>query len=283
MADFLQRDQAPLTGDQWTMLDQAVVRTAQAILVGRRFLSLIGPFGLGVEALPTDTLAGATTGQIDLLGNAEGEAVGIEHRRYVPLPLIYKDFWVQGRDLEANRQLRLPLDTGRAAAAASACAHAEDHLIFDGDQALGINGLRTIEGRQTLPLSDWGQEGRGFADVVAGVHTLTAQDFPGPYALIVSPQLYAQLNRIFGNTGVLEIEQVEKLARRGVYPTSVLPEPSALLVDSGAQNMELAVAFDLATAFVESTNLNYRFRVLESLVPRIHRPGAICTFESPAG
>ena len=283
MADFLQRDQAPLTSGQWTALDQVVVQTAQALVVGRRVISLVGPFGPGVEVLPSDTLAGTTTGQIDLLGNAEGEVVGVEHRRYLPLPLIYKDFWIHGRSLETNRQFGLPLDISKAAATAVACAQAEDHLVFNGDPALGLPGLRNVDGRQTAPMGDWGRVGQAFAAVVDGVRLLTAQSFPGPYALVVSPQLYAQLNRIFGNTGVLELEQVEKLARRGVYPSSVLPEPSALLLDSGAQNMDLAVAFDLSVAFVESTNLNNLFRVLESLLLRIHRPGAICMFEPTAG
>ena len=124
--------------------------------------------------------------------------------------------------------------------------------------------------------------GRAFADVVAGVESLVERAFTGPYALVVSPRLYAQLNRIFGNTGVLELEQVEKLARRGVYPSSVLPEPAALLIDSGAQNLDLAVGLDLALAYVESTNLNHRFRVLESLALRIRRPGAIVSFEAGA-
>ncbi|MGZ3674114.1 MAG: family 1 encapsulin nanocompartment shell protein [Ktedonobacterales bacterium] len=280
MADYLQRDQSPLNTDQWRALDQMVVQTAQAILVGRRFLTLLGPFGLGVEALPTDILAGTTTAQIDLMGNVEGEAVSIERRRYVPLPLIYKDFWIQGRDLAANRQFGLPLDTSKAAAAAAACAQIEDQLIFDGNPALDFAGIRNADGRQTSPLGDWGQVGQGFADVVEGTRLLTESGFPGPYALIVSPRLYAQLNRIFGNTGVLEIEQVQKLARRGVYPTSALPEPSAVLIDSGPQNMDLAVSLDLSTAFVESNNLNYHFRVVESIALRIERPHAICTFES---
>jgi uncharacterized linocin/CFP29 family protein len=283
MADFLQRDQAPLTDNQWAAIDQTVVQSAQAILVGRRVISLVGPFGLGVEMVPSDTLTGATMGQIDLLGNAEGEAIGVEHRRYLPLPLIYKDFWVLGRSLEANRQFGLPLDISGAAAAAAACAQAEDWLIFNGDQALGLPGLRTIDGHQSAPMRDWGKVGQAFADVVDGVRLLTTGGFPGPYALVVSPQLYAQLNRIFDSTGVLELEQVEKLARRGVYPSSALPEPGALLLDSGAANMDLAVAFDLAVAYVESTNLNHRFRALESLALRIHRPEAICVFGAPTG
>ena len=124
--------------------------------------------------------------------------------------------------------------------------------------------------------------GSAFSDVVEGVRVLTQAGFTGPYALTVSPRLYADLNRIFDASGVLELEQVEKLARRGVYPTAALPEPGALLVDSGAANLDLAVGLDMSTAYVESSNLNHRLRVLESLVLRMRRPGAICTFE-PTG
>jgi uncharacterized linocin/CFP29 family protein len=271
--EYLQRDQAPLGVDQWAALDQAVVRTAQSMLVGRRFISLVGPFGPGVESLPSDTMGGASAGQVDLLGNQEAEAIRSE-----PLPLLYKDFWIHWRDLESSRQLGVPLDVGKAAAAAAATAQAEDRLVFDGEPGLGLTGLRTAEGRQTLPMSDWDTGGQAFADVVEGVRALTQAGFTGPYALAVSPRLYAALNRIFDASGVLELEQVEKLARRGVYPTAVLPEPTALLVDSGAQNMDLAVGLDLSTAYIESSNLNHRFRVLESLVLRIRRPGAICMF-----
>jgi uncharacterized linocin/CFP29 family protein len=280
MPDFLQRDQAPLSNEQWVVVDQTVVRAAQSVLIGRRIMPMVGPFGAGVEVLPVDIVGGGALGQIDLLGNAEGEAIGIQERRFLPLPLLYTDFWVHWRDLEASTQLGTPLDLGKAAAAAAATAQTEDRLIFHGSPGLGIAGLLNMDGRQVLPMSDWGQAGNAFSDVVNAVRALTAQRFTGPYALVVSPQLYADLNRIFDNTGVLEIEQIEKLARRGVYATGIVPEPTAILVDSGAQNMDLAIGVDLAVAYVESSNLNHQLRVLESLVPRIRRPGAVCTFEA---
>jgi uncharacterized linocin/CFP29 family protein len=279
VTEYLQRDQAPFGPAEWAAIDQAVVRTAQSVLVGRRFLTLVGPFGPGIEALPNDVLSGSGGGRIDLLGNAEDEQLTIGSRRFLPLPLLYKDFWIHWRDLESSRLIGVPLDVGKAAAAAAATAQTEDRLIFDGDEALGLPGLRTVPGRQQLPMRDWGSMGRAFADVVEGVRVLTEGGFTGPYALAVSPRLYADLNRIYDATGVLELEQVEKLARRGVFPTAVLPEPAALLIDSGAQNGDLAVGLDLSTAYVESSNLNHRLRVLESLVLRIRRPGAICTFE----
>jgi len=282
MPDFLQRDQSPFTIDQWAAVEQAVVRTAQSMLIGRRFISVVGPFGPGVETLPIDIIGGTGVGQVDLLGNEDSEAIGIVERRFLPLPLVYRDFWVHWRDLEASRRRGVPLDLGKAAAAAAGAAQAEDRLIFDGEPRLGLPGLRNVEGHQTLPMGDWGTMGQAFTDVVEAIRVLTAAGFTGPYALAASPRLYADLNRIFDNTGVLELEQVEKLVRRGVYPTAILPEPSALLIDSGAQNMDLAVGLDLSTAYVESSNLNHRLRVLETLVLRIRRPGAVCTFTPPA-
>jgi uncharacterized linocin/CFP29 family protein len=276
--DYLQRDQAPFGPAEWAAIDQTIVRTAQSMLVGRRFISLVGPFGPGIEALPNDVLEGAGQGAIDLLGNEEGEALTTARRQFLPLPLLYKDFWLHWRDLESTRQLGVPLDVGKAAAAAAGTARAEDRLVFDGDPALELPGLRTVEGSISLPMRDWAGMGNAFADVVDGGRALIQGGFTGPFALAVSPRLYADLNRIFDDTGVLELEQVEKLARRGVYPTAVLPEPSALLVDSGAQNMDLAVGLDLSTAYVESSNLNHHLRVLESLVLRIRQPGAVCVF-----
>jgi uncharacterized linocin/CFP29 family protein len=282
VVDYLQRDQAPLTADEWPVLDAAVVRTAQSSLVGRRFLTLVGPFGAGVEVVPNDTIGSPGPGTVDLLGNDDEDTIGSTQRTFLALPLVYRDFWLHWRDLATSRQFGLPLDTGKAAAAAAATASAEDRLVFDGNEDLRLPGLRTVAGRQTLPMSDWGTMGRAFSDVAEGVRTLTAAGFTGPYALAVSPRLYAELNRIFDNTGVLELEQVEKLARSGVYSTAVLPEPSALLVDNGAENMDLALGLDLSTAYVESTNLNHRFRVVETLALRIRRPGAICSYEPPA-
>jgi uncharacterized linocin/CFP29 family protein len=280
MADgaYLQRGEAPLTDEQWSAIDEAVTRTAQRMLCGRRFISLVGPLGPGVQAVSDERLADGELGRVDLLGTGGGSAITLSARRNLPLPLIYQDFWLHWRDVAANGQLGMPLDTGRAAAAAVAVARAEDRLIFEGDASLGLPGLLTVEGRVELPLGDWSSRGAAFADVVAGAGELVRRGAAGPFALAVGPSLYAELNRVLEGTGVLELERIERLASRGVLATPVLPEGHAVLVDSGPDKMDLAVGMDTTTAFVESTDLNYRFRVVESLVLRIRRPGAICVF-----
>ena len=100
---------------------------------------------------------------------------------------------------------------------------------------------------------------------------------------MVNPRLYANLNRLFGNTGVLELQQVQRLATAGVFQTPVLSDSVAVVVSVGAENMDLAVAQDLVTAFLETSKLNHIFRVMEILALRIKRPAAICTIERPAG
>jgi uncharacterized linocin/CFP29 family protein len=110
----LQRDQAPLSGDEWAALDTAVVRTARGSLVGRRFLTVVGPFGAGVEVVPHDTIGSPGPGKVDLLGDDEEGAIGSAQRTFRPLPLVYQDFRLHWRDLASSRQFGLPLDTGKA-------------------------------------------------------------------------------------------------------------------------------------------------------------------------
>jgi uncharacterized linocin/CFP29 family protein len=283
MVDYLLRDQAPLTAEQWEQIDAVVEETGRRSLVGRRIVPLLGPLGAGVQVVPDDVFRDADRGGVDMLG--EDEAVGIvrgAERRYLPIPLLYKDFRLHWRDLETNRQFPMPMDTGPAAAAASVVARTEDDLIFNGTGRLGQLGLVIGGGGGVVALSDWNALGSAFRDIVAATQYLTDAGFYGPYATVTSPRLYAAMNRVYENTGVLEIEQVQKLTSAGVYRSAAIPDGGAVVVATGSSNMDLVVAQDLTAAYVSTENLNHIFRVLEAVILRIKRPEAIVTLE-PAG
>jgi uncharacterized linocin/CFP29 family protein len=205
MVDFLQRDQAPLSDEQWERLDSAVEDTGRRALVGRRIIPVLGPLGSGVQVVPDDIFRDPSRGGIDLLGEGDVGIVRSSERRYLPLPLLYKDFRLHWRDLESARSSNVPLDTGPAVAAASIVAGAEDSLIFTGNAELGYPGLLNVAGRGVLAMSNWDQMGRAFQDVVTATQYLTDRGFYGPYAVVASPRLYAAMNRVYENTGVLEI------------------------------------------------------------------------------
>jgi uncharacterized linocin/CFP29 family protein len=280
MSDFLGRNQSPLTPEQWTAFDGIVVNIARRTLVGRRMLDVFGPLGPGYQVAPNERFQGRTVGAIDMLGEADCNEIAASGRVYLPLPILHKDFMIHWRDLEEANQTGMPLDNGAAASAASFCARLEDEVIFNGHQELGYDGLRNVPGRLTVIQSDWSIMGNAFRDITSAVEQLSSGGFSGPFAVAVSPRMLVAMNRMFENTGVLEIDQVRKLTMAGVYVTPVLPDPSVVVLATGPENLDLVVGLDMAAAYLSTDKMNHHFRVLETLVLRIKRPEAICTIES---
>ncbi|MBI2877110.1 MAG: bacteriocin family protein [Candidatus Tectomicrobia bacterium] len=259
-------------------MDKAVTEAARRVLVGRRFIPITGPVGAGVQTVVQEVFLGAKLGSLDMIGE-HNETLRPHARRHLPLPIIHKDFFIHWRDGESSQHFGIPLDTGPAASASVFCANAEDRLIFYGNEEMEYEGLTNAQKRTTVSRSDWATMGNGFKDVVAAIEKLIAAGQHGPYALALSPGLYTSLHREYGNTGLLEIEQIRRLATDGVYPSPMLDEPGAVLVSTGEQNMDLVIAQDLVITYLETFKMNYYLRVFEILALRIKRPEAICTIE----
>jgi uncharacterized linocin/CFP29 family protein len=175
------------------------------------------------------------------------------------------------RDKEASRKLGLPIELGPAAEASVKCAQAEDRMI--------LGELLKVKGRKTVSLLDWNEVGNAFQNVVDATKALVADGFFGPYAVIVSPVLYAKTQRVGRGIGRLESKLIQDVAEGGLFQSPLLDDNQGFVISRGAQNLDLAVAQDLITAYMGNDQLNHLFRVMESLVLRIKRPGAICTIE----
>lgn len=279
MYDFLDRSTAPLREEDWRQIDTLVVEVARRQLVGRRIIPVFGPLGAGTQDVDYDVFTGTDAAVVSTLGEST-DPVRAKRRVHEHLPMVYKDFLLYWRDLESNRMMGTPIDLGAAAAAASFCAQKEDDLIFNGHEALGYPGLTTSEGRQVIQAGDWNEAGTAFNDVVAATRQLLSEGFFGPYALIVNPQAFSQMQRVYANSGVLEINHVREIATGGVFQTPLLRDKLGLVVSMGIQNFDIAIGQDLVTAYLGPEKMNHPFRVLESLVLRIKRPGAIATFET---
>lgn len=277
MDDFLNRKEAPLSENEWSQLDQVAVETVRRQLVGRRFIKVFGPVGFGVQTVPSPVFPKAKMGEITELMGDDISPVQTVRRVHLPVATIYKDFWLYGQDLENSHRFGLPLDLSATAAASAFVAQREDDLVLNGHQQLGLPGLTNVDGRQVLPMSDWTQVGAAFQDAVKAMETLVAQGYRSPFAMVTSPTRYANMARVYENTGVLEIEQVRKIMNGGVFHTPALSDGVVVVASLGAQNFDLIVVQDITIAYLTQQNLNHPFRVLESVVLTIHQPGAICT------
>ena len=135
-----------------------------------------------------------------------------------------------------------------------------------------------VQGRQTVEKSDWSQGENPFTDCARAIELLIDKGIYGDYTLIVSPDLYVQMQRIQPGTGVLELERIEKLLQGHVYRTPVLEKGQAVMVCAEEENMDLVIGQDMAAAYLEQTGLNHYFRITESLLLRVKRPEAVVTF-----
>lgn len=282
MPAFLNRTEAPLSDADWERIDRTIVEVARRQLVGRRIIDVFGPLGPGVQDVDYDVFTGIGEAVVSMLGEEESSLVRVSRRIHQNIPLVYKDFNLYWRDIEKARKLDMPLDVSPAAAAASFVAQQEDRLIFYGEKDF-TEGLMNATGRQTLGARNWEEAGNAFQDVVDARTKLLDGGFYGPYALVVNPNWFSAMHRVYANSGVLEINHVRDIATAGVYQSPVLEKNHALLVSVGVQNFDIAVAQDLSVAFLGPERMNYPFRVFESLSLRLKRPGAICTLEGRSG
>ena len=282
MPDFLGHTDNPLREPEWARLNETVIQVARRSLVARRIIDIYGPLGPGVQTVAYDEYTGVSPGAVDIVGEQETATVFTDVRRFKTIPIIYKDFLLHWRDIEAARSHNMPLDVSAAAGAAALCAQQEDELIFYGDQKLGYEGLMNAQGRHTVALGNWEHPGGGYRAVVEATRKLNEAGHFGPYAVALSPRLYSLLHRIYEETGVLEIDTIRKLASDGVFQSNRLRGDSGVVISTGPENIDLAIAMDMTTAYLGASKMNHPFRVLESMVLRIKHPDAICTLEAGA-
>lgn len=271
--DYLSRESAPFSDGTWAQIDNAVVAAAGKLLTGRRFISLYGPLGAEALSVPVDDMN--AKGSLD----EDGMVSRTSGRAYKELPLIFSDATLYWRDMESSMKAGLPLDLSAVTEAAAKCAAKEDELIFFGSKALGYDGLLSVKGATHIKRSDWSTGENPFADVAKGVEGLAEKGLWGRTALVVSPNLYTQMQRIQPGTGRMELDRVSSLVDGHLYRSPVLGQNKAVLVCAEPQYVDLAVGQDFAAAYLELKDLNHVLRVIETALPRIKRSDAIVVFD----
>ena len=269
---YLSREASNLPEALWKLMDTEVVQSARHILTGRRFLHFFGPLGIGVDSIAVDAAD-------DVMEEESGGLLVIKGRKYMQIPVLYNDFTLLARDLENAKQTGFPVDLSKVSASAATLALREDSLIYFGNTTLGYDGLLTVAGANVISRKDWSVGENAFADIAAGIEVLIEKHIYGAYALVVSPDVYMQMQRLQPGTGLLEIDRIGKLLDGKIYRSPVLGKGKAVLVCNNADNLDLVIGQDMAVAYLEQMELNHRFRTVESVLLRIKRPQAIVVFE----
>jgi uncharacterized linocin/CFP29 family protein len=268
--DTLNRGHAPFPAHIWEMIDEAAASAARDRLTGRRFLDLIGPFGLGLTVIEI--------GNDDYCRQPEPDEAGQILGHAMQVPMIRKSFRISIRRVAAHLDNGQPLDLSPAQDAAEAVADREEELIYYGQPAFGVYGLLNIEGRQQVEGSDWSTPDGALRDVLAAATKLDEQGFRGPYALVLAPALYNNLFRLYPGTDVIGLEHLRRLATAGIYKAAI---EGGVLLDTRVG--VLVLGQDFSAGYSSQDGVHYHLYISESIVLRIDEPKAICVIPARVG
>ncbi len=258
---YLGREGAPFDEGIWEMIDGVMKNAAVSTMVGRRLLSLEGPYGLGLKFIPMPD---------------KKISEGVTASQVLPVMYIYKNFQLDVREIANYERDKIALDLSPVAEAAIWCAKNEDNIIFNGT---GSNpGLLNSEGSHKAELSSWQNIGQAADDIIKAVSTLDAAGFHGPYSLALAPGLYNLLLRRYPQGSSTELEHIKSIVGDGVYKAPVLSK-GGVLIASGVQFTSLIIGQDMSIGFVGPAEEKLELSISESLAVRIRVPGSVCVLE----
>lgn len=263
MDNYLGRNDSPFGDTIWNLLDSVVIQAAKSVISGRRVLDIEGPYGFGLKQIPLEDRV-----------LTEG-AVTISASKSISVPLFDTGFTLSARDIAAYLESGFKMDMSAVVGAAQAMAAIEDTIIFEGNKALGIDGLLTVSGTQTQKLSNWENVGTAASDIITAVTKLDEKGFHGPYTLALAPALYNALYRLYPQGGISELDHISS-----VIGSSVIKAPSlkngGVLLASGKQFASIVIGQDMVTGYIGPTGASYEFTITESLAPMIRVPASVC-------
>lgn len=283
-----------LTSDEIKYIETVITKTVYPQLVGRMLMpqKILPHAGFLSYHYYTETDMGAAI--ISMKGEMESQDTLDLTENEVKVPVLHKDYTLHWRDLEARRNAGQDLDTQHAENAARQVAEEEDKLILTGEHsgwpALGIAGLvGSCPAGNRTDGNAWTTPANILTDLATGKAGLRALGHYGPYRFVVTPSVYAYMEKIaaggagsdkwfFQAIGEL-IGGVENILISGsLFATADAGVDEAILVDIGQGNFELIVGLDLSIKATELKSGNVYVMVRECVVPVIKRPNAIWEF-----
>ena len=279
-----------LRHEEWMELDKTVVQITKQRLVGvndliSRGLTYNVTNGLGTMVLAYEDMSDFSDADI----NMDASAPGVKDRpefqiRYLPLPIIHKDFSYNIRALQASRTGGSPLDTTSAAMAARKVAEKVEEILFCGASSYTFGG-GTIRGyldadhRNTGSLNaHWDHSSTTGANMLDDVLRMKAASIAdghyGPWILYIPTAYEVQIDddyktnvsgtireRILAVDGIQAIRVADKLTADNVVLVEMSPETVRLVIGMEPTNVE----------WQTEGGMIFHYKVMTIMVPQIRQ------------
>lgn len=255
------RSLAPITDSAWSAIDDEAARTLRSLLAARRLVDFDGPKGWDAAAVPT--------GRRQPLP-LPVEGVRAATRTVRPMVELRADAVLSRDDLERVDRGGADPDLAPLVDAARRLARAEDGLVFQGDQAAGIDGIVTASPHDPIALTDdYSTFPRQVARAVA---TLRSAAVDGPYGVALGPRCYAGVMEATEHGGYPVIEHLRLMTGGPVVWAPAVDGTVVLSLRGG--DFELHVGDDLGVGYASHDESTVTVVVDESLTFSNHTPEA---------
>lgn len=258
----LYRDLAPITPVAWEEIDKEARRALKSYLAARKLVDFTGPLGWATSAV--------NLGRLETLSEGPIQHVEARLRRVQPLVEVRVPFELSRAELDTidrgsqNADLQPVIDAARHAALA------EDHAVFNGYAAAGIQGIgETAAGSSLTVTTDYLQ----YPTVVAeAIETLQTRGIDGPYAIALGPRCFTGLQRTFTSGGYPVVEHVRRLLDGPIVWAPAIDGAVVLSLRGG--DFELSVGQDFSIGYLSHNTTTVRLYIQESFTFQPHTPEA---------
>ena len=263
--DILKRTLAPITQEAWTEIDAVARGALTSVLTARKVVDVEGPNGWDFSAV--------TLGRLDL--PKKQPVPGVHFGLRTVLPLLEArvpfelDIWEVDNIVRGARDADLhPLED-----AARALARFEEQAIYYGLSQANIKGLKDSSDYKTISLTDNPDD--IVEKVTLGLAQFKQHSIDGPYAMIVSPELWLALA---GHVKGYPLNQYIENMLQG--PVMVSPYvQDAFLVTTRGGDMQLVLGQDIAIGYNSNDKEKVRLFFTESFTFYVSEPHAVQFFE----
>lgn len=283
--DFSQlRTNTVLRQDEWTLMDEAILRSFRRRLVGvadlkRRGLTKDLGNGLATMIFEYERVSELGRAQMTM----DGETQGARDRLtfdvgYLPIPIVFQDYSINARVLAASRLRGSSLDTTTGEEASKSVAEELELLLFQGASSFTygsgvLYGYTDAPYRVTGSFTAWGSSG---ADPVANMRAmkqaLINKRFYGPYVVYI-PTAYETVldddyvsgypktvrQRILEIGGIEEIKVADFCPAGAIIMVQMTSEVVRMVTGMAINNLE----------WKEGAGMRTYFKVMTIDVPQI--------------
>ena len=285
---------ATLRPEEWKQLDEAVVKAAEARLVGIKDLldnGLVYNLGnaMGTTVLEWHDVAGDMEAQLSMDGVTRGQQNRPNYQRnYLPIPILHCDYEINARELAASRNLGNPLDTTMAERGARAIAVKLEQMLFTNTSySFGTKDDRsrnTIYSYINHPdintvtlTKNWDASGKTGAEIISDVLAMKQASINayhyGPWILYIPTAYETVIDEDYDSTtpGTTIRERILKISGiKDVKVVDYLPANHVLLVEMSTETVRLIRGLAIQNVQWQTEGkFVTKFKVLTIQVPQI--------------